>query len=387
MASNPILQRRSANVRDVDTLCKQYQIPIGDQEGLQDLLSHTLTSMDKKTLTFSAWLFYQSYLLRNATLMVYHNCRKLQIAELAGAWFSILVQDPGSNGRTRVVNLIRIKIDDVREVVDRLGSFVTVLQDHISERSVPHSVSTLTRLSDEVNLLYRKIFERLGLEDLLSDHQHGHNLGTELETRLSSRSLGGSPYFVDMLAQWWRATRALDVGVVAYERSHVSNSKQTFSIDLTSKLLQLGAFKLQETPQGPRHPKSLRYVSRGLNCLAGFFDRHPVWILAMGEVTNGLYLAADIETFADAWGPVWKAVDQSRPELIAKYNVNGGSIVPWPSIPDIHPKLRSNERLCHWKSDDECFFQRDDIRANVGMLSDHRECKPYKLTCIRFIIL
>ena len=386
MARNPILQRRSADVRDVDTLCKQYQIPIGDRKGLQDLLSHTLTSVDKKTLTFSAWLFYQSYLLRNAILMVYHNCRKLQNAQLAGAWFSILVQKPGSDSRTRVVNLIRIKIDDVREVVDRLGSFVTVLQDHISERTVPHSVSTLTRLSDEVNLLYRKIFERLGLEDLFSDHRHGHDLGTELETRLSSRSLGGSPYFVDMLAQWWRATRALDVGVVAYERSHVSNSKQTFSIDLASKLPQLGAFKLQETHQGPRHSKSLRYVSRGLNCLDGFFERHPVWVLAVGEVSNDLYLAADIETFADAWGPVWKAVDRSRPELIAKYNVNGGSIVPWPSNPDIHPKLRSHERLCHWKSNDECFFQRDDISANVGMSSIPRECKTCRLTCIRFII-
>ena len=386
MASNPILQHRSADIRDVDTLCKQYQIPIGDRKELQGLLSHTLTSTNKKTLTFSAWLFYQSYFLRNAILMVYHNCRKLQIAKLAGAWFSILVQESGSNSRTRVVNLIRIKIDDVREVVDRLGSFVTVLQDLISERTVPNSVSTLTRLSDEVNLLYRKIFERLGLEDLLSDHRPGYDLGTELETRLSSRSLGGSPYFVDMLAQWWRATRALDVGVVAYERGHISDSKQTFSIDLTSKLPQLGAFKLQETPQGPRHPKSLRYVSRGLNCLAGFFERHPVWILAMGEVSNDLYLAADIETFADAWGPVWKAVDQSQPDLIVKYNVNGGSIVPWPFNPDIHPKLRSNERLCHWKSDDEYFFQRDDISANVGMSSSPRECKSCRLTCIRFII-
>ena len=30
-------------------------------------------------------------------------------------------------------------------------------------------------------------------------------------------------------------------------------------------------------------------------------------------------------------------------------------------------KLRSNERLCRWKSNDESFFHRDDISANVGM--------------------
>ena len=336
MANNPILQRRSADMKDVDTLCKQYQFPMGDRKELQVLLSHTLTAMSKNTLTLGAWLFYQSYLLRNAILMVYHNCRKLQTAALAGAWISILVQESNSNSRTRVVNLIRVKIDDVREVVDRLSAFVTVLQDLISERTVPDSVLTLIRLGDEVNLLYRKIFEQLGLDILLSDHRHQYDLGTELETRLSSRSLKGSAYFVDLVAQWWCATRALDVGVVAYERGHISDSKRTFSIDLASKLPQLGAFKPQEPPQRPRHHKSLRYVSRGLNCLDGFLERHPVWILAMGEVSNDLYLAADIETFADAWGPVWKVVDQSQPDLIAKYNVNGGSIIPWPYNPDMH---------------------------------------------------
>ena len=365
--NNPILQRRSTDMRDVDALCNQYRFSIGDRQELQDLLSHTLTAMAKGTLTFGAWLFYQSYLLRNAILMVYHNCRKLQTAELAGAWFSILVLEPSSNSRTRVVNLSRVEIDDVREVVERLSSFVTVLQDLISEHTIPHSVSTLTRLSDEVHLLYRKIFERLGLENLMSDHRHRYDLSTELESVLSSRSSGGSAYFVDVFAQWWCATRALDVGVIAYESGHVSDSEQTFSIDLGSKLPQLGAFKLQSTLQRPEYPKSLQYVSRGLNCLAGFFQRHPVWILAMGEASNDLYLAADIETFADAWGPVWKVVHQSQPELIAKYNVNGGSIVPWPANPDIHPALRSNERLCHWKSNDEYIYRWDDIAANVGM--------------------
>ena len=359
MAKNPILRRRSADMKDVESLCERYQFPIGDRKELQDLLSH----MGENFATSSSWLFYQSYLLRNAILMVYHNCPKLQTAELAGAWFSILVQETSSNGRARVVNLVRVEIDDVREVVDRLSSFANVLQDLISERNVTHTISVVTRLTSEVNLLYRKIFERLGLEDLLPDHRHRYDLVTGIETRMGNRLLEGSTYFVEMLSQWWCATRALDVGVVVYERAHISDSKKTFSIDLASKLPQIGGGKLRETPT------FLRYVSRGLNCLDGFFDRHPLWILAMGEVSNDLYLAADIETFTDVWGPVWKVVDQSQPDLIVKYNVNGGSIIPWPFNPDVHPKLRSNERLCHWKSNDEYFFQRDDIRANVGMSS------------------
>ena len=365
MANNPILRRRSADMKDVDTLCERYQFPIGDRKELQVLLSH----MGQNFATSSSWLFYQSYLLRNAILMVYHNCRKLQTAELAGAWFSILVQEPSSYSRTRVVNLIRVNIDDVREVVDRLSSFVNVLQDLVSERNVPITVSTLIRLTGEVNLLYRKIFERLGLEDLLPDHRHRYDLAPGIETRMGNRLLEGSIYFVEMLSQWWCATRALDVGVVVYERAHISDSTQTFSIDLTSKLPRIRAGKLQDTPQGPKHPKSLRYVSRRLNCLDGFFEGLPVWILAMGEVNNDLYLGADIETIADACGPVWKVVEQSQPDLIVKYNVGGGSIVPWPCNPDIHPKLRPNERLCHWKSNDECIHPHVEGSTNVGMSS------------------
>lgn len=89
----------------------------------------------------------------------------------------------------------------------------------------------------------------------------------------------------------------------------------------------------------------------------------------MEEASNDLYLATDIETFADVWGPVWKVADQFRPELIAKYNVRGGSIVPWPYDSDIHPKLRSNERLCHWKPNDEYIHHRDADSANIGMSS------------------
>lgn len=89
----------------------------------------------------------------------------------------------------------------------------------------------------------------------------------------------------------------------------------------------------------------------------------------MEETSSDLYLATDIETFADVWGPIWKVADQSQPDLIAKYNVRGGSIIPRPSDPDVHPKLRRNERLCHWKSNDEYIYPYDEGSTNVGMLS------------------
>ena len=361
-ASNPIPQRESTNVREVDTLCKLYGFSIGDKQELQDLLSHTLTAaMSKDTLTSDAWLFYQAYLLRNATLAVYHNCRRLQETGLVGPWFSILVLETPSNDRISVINLNRVNIEDIREVVNQLSLMVTAVQNFISQRPGGFSwLIELLRTSEKVHLLYQAIFERLGLEDFLSHPLDWPDTIRELESILDSQSSKGSAYFVNTFAQWWCATRALDAGVVAYGSGHVFDSEETTRINL-------GAFKLRVTPQESEHSRSLQYMRRRMKCLAGFFQEHDVWVLAMEEASNDLYLATDIETFADVWGPVWKVADQFRPDLIAKYNVRGGSIVPWPSDPDIHPKLRSNERLCHWKSNDEYIHHRDADSANVGM--------------------
>ena len=361
-ANNPILQRESTDARDVAALCKQYEFSVGDPSELQDLLDHIFTAMSNNALSFSDLLFHRSYLLRNAILAVYHNCRRLQTAELAGSWFSMLVLGRPSYNQSRVVTLSRVEISDVRRVVERLSSLVNILQDLKSKDPLsPKPASFLLEgLCTDVHVLYRDIFERLGLEDSLSYGAYVSNLVRGFESRWNSQSSGGSTYLEIIFAQWWCATRALDAGVVAYESGHVSNVEKTC-------IINLGTLKYRATPDGSEHSKSLQYISRGLSCLAGFFQEQDVWVLAMKEASNDLYLATDIETFADVWGPVWKVADRFRPDLIAKYNVRGGSIVPWPSDPDFHPKLRSNERLCHWKSNDEYIHHRDADSANIGM--------------------
>lgn len=361
--SNPILQRESTDVREVDTLCKMYGFSIGDKQELQDLLSHILTTKSKHGLTIGAWLFYQAYFLRNAMLAVYHNCRKLQETGLVGPWFSMLVLETSSNDRIRVINLNRVYMEDIREVVYQLSLMVIALQDFNSRPPGDFSpIPNLVRLSEKVHLLYQNIFERLGLGDFLSHHLDWRDLVAELESIPSSQSLRESAYFGDIFPYWWCATRALDAGVVVYGSGHV------FDFEKATKI-NLDPFKLPAPPRMLEHSRCLRYMRRGLSCLAGFLQEHDVWVLAMEEAGSDLYLATDIETFADVWGPVWRVADRFQPDLIAKYNVKGGSIVPWPSVPDIHPRLRSNERLCHWKSNDEYIHHRDADSANIGMPS------------------
>ena len=354
---NPTLQLESTNVGEVDTLCRLYGFPVGDEQELQYALSHPLATMSEDTLNSRACCLYQVYLLRNAILAVYHNCRRLQETGLVGAWFSMLVLENPSNDRIRVINLNRVNIEDIGEVVNQLSLTVTALQDRYTQDLDRFSwLPIFHRVSEKVHLVYKKIFQRLGLDAYFS-----HDLYSFVDLRQYDVA-NGLVFFGNIFAQWWCATRALDAGIVAYASGHVFNFEETTRINL-------GFFKLRANPQVPEHSRSLQYMRRGLNCLAAFFQEHDVWVLAMEEVSNGLYLATDIETFADVWGPVWKVLDQFRPGLVAKYNVRGGSIVPWPSDPDIHLKLRSNERLCHWKSNAEYIQHRDADSANFGMSS------------------
>ena len=111
-----------------------------------------------------------------------------------------------------------------------------------------------------------------------------------------------------------------------------------------------------------------------MNGLPGFISKKECWILAMGKVGNDLYLATDIETFDDAWGPVSKVVYRAQPELIVKSNVSLGSIIPLPFNPAIHPPLRPNERLCHWKSNDDWVHAHGDNTPSAGASSTLAPC-------------
>ena len=94
----------------------------------------------------------------------------------------------------------------------------------------------------------------------------------------------------------------------------------------------------------------------------------------MEKTNNDLYLAADMDTFTDAWGPVFKVVNRSQPDLIAKYFVNGGSVISLPFDPAINPPLRPNERLCRWKSNDEDINHYNDGTSSVGTSSSLALC-------------
>ncbi|KAE8445424.1 hypothetical protein EG329_013437 [Mollisiaceae sp. DMI_Dod_QoI] len=97
---------------------------------------------------------------------------------------------------------------------------------------------------------------------------------------------------------------------------------------------------------------------RNLGCLNGVLRSRKIWVFhtsstsrSASELNNGtepLYLSTSIKVLGDLWGPVWGVCHDSQPGVIRAYEIGGGSIIPWKHDPSLHPRLRGNERLCHW---------------------------------------
>lgn len=88
-------------------------------------------------------------------------------------------------------------------------------------------------------------------------------------------------------------------------------------------------------------------------------------------IASTLYLKTEIGTFADVFGPVWGVQDRWQPDLISRYNVGGGSILPWPFDASVHPELQEGERLCHWKRNGDIVEVRD-----LGLVARSMSSQP-----------
>ena len=177
-----------------------------------------------------------------------------------------------------------------------------------------------------------------------------------------------NPLLTAIFCEWRCACRVLDLGVLAYEGAHVSNFDEQFLANRSDTFeLPERSLALPYTEIPTQLLKSIQYRRLGLRCLSPFLEGREVWVFhsTMEQQVPPLYLLTDIETFAAVWGPVWKVRDRTHPDLISKYNVGGGSIMPWEFNADMHPTLGANERLCHWKS--STAYVQDSERSSLGL--------------------
>lgn len=300
------------------------------------------------------WLILEYVFCLNIALAVYANCRRLQRTGLAGEYFSILGLLSGPRSRGSVVTLYRVLIQEVQNLVEALAGCirgVDMLHNPLQAGAHDH-VQKLEDSMLRVNHFCKGILSSFG------DHIRKSTL-TEERLRDDLKFFLQEPFKREagalslLFLEWQCVLQALDVGVLAYAGAHVSDFEELiWANEARNFLFPEPSLASRGTHQSLQAANRIHCRHMGLKCLAPFLEDREVWVFD-SSTRHGLpplYLAADIETFADCWGPVWKVADSKHPGLVAKYNVGGGSILSWRFDARVHPQLQANERLCHWRS-------------------------------------
>ena len=275
---------------------------------------------------------------RDMAFLVFANFRRLQNANLAGDYISIMIPRIGS-GNTMVADLNRSKYESISKIAQAFAACVNALREQFS---------TLSSLGDRPGIRWDRLVEPdetckglLGEVGLYWSDETGYSIKA---LRSKTNSTTRMEEIFSQLTSFWQSVLSVaDLSILTYEGAHTTN----FCTNIMG-----GDYDNIDLDNQPLLHKRLQFRRQKMNCLAEFFDDEDVWIFGYypGPQPQSYYLCTDIVTFADLWGPVWKVVDTSNDRRIAKYNVRGGSIVPWPYDLAIHPDLESDQQLCHWRS-------------------------------------
>ena len=313
------------------------------------------------------WVFAELLMCRNMALIVYANCRRLQSTGLAGEFFSLLALAPHSRRAQPVVLLRRVVIEDVLNLVRLLAECTDKVRASyhgpLQSDDLPDLISSLFR----IHRICIQLLDRIGFDNYMTtptDEQLYNLVNPPLNEPLE---VGHG--LATIFCEWRCVCQVLDIGILAYEGAHVSDVHGKTLADI-AEVFQLPepSLSLPGTHNVARTANRIHYRRLKLRCLSAFLEDRVVWVFddTMEQFVPPLYLATDIETFADVWGPVWKVADLTRPRSTAKYNVGGGSILPWRFDASIHPELKAGERLCHWTSNTDYIRGNDPSSPNLS---------------------
>ena len=302
-----------------------------------------------KHITLYAWLCTQVFICRNMAILVYSNFKRLQNANLAGEYISMIVSRRPSVFRMSpmVANLNRLEFSLVLDTVLAFTACIDAVRKQIAS---PFSLELgLEFLSDklmEINRSCRNLLKNYTLD------------WSESGIPADNPVINGMGISVPL---WHGALRVADLAILSYEGAHTTNFAQQIlqkNCDVIELEMHDRISPIHGAPSEAQSVQSgevLQLRRQKMKCLAEFLGDKDVWVFGRFSTQKmpSSYLSADIATFADVWGPVWK-VKGNNPttgkEMVARYNVGGGSIVPWPYDSAIHPHLEPCERLCHWLS-------------------------------------
>lgn len=258
---------------------------------------------------------------RNTLSAALANLLRLEAVEQCPGRFSIIVAD---DDRRDVAKLVSFTIDEVRLLFQ--SSEISLQECDDTSRELLEAIQSKAHENDGIGFLVKL---------------KGPQVYQELSSQFLEKTFGRSLLKSEAEASSDVVPKLIDLGVVSYAYGHTVNINKMlveFIRDSSGNVMSRIWAELQQ-----------------FHCLDGLLQARKVWVFRSRPTRRErLYLSAKISQLDDLWGPVW--ANSSLPDFegskqFSKYEVGGGSVLPWTHDPWIHPVLDAGERLCHWQKD------------------------------------
>lgn len=247
---------------------------------------------------------------RNIMFAAFNNCCKLIKADFGGRRINFLRID---RHRSNVAKLIHCDASSIKSLA----------------KDFDHALSEYLRQANDSNLAR----EALGrLNQACTD--------SLLELGLWNWDMNFQPDEV----KWYCVCQTLDLALLSFVGAHNQDfpkflNSQPESFNIPGPLSQL--------------PVQITLRPRHFQCMDRLFGGNPIWVFHPRSkatvVDEPLYLSANMKSFSHIWGPVWAISTSGHVRSgVHRYDVGGGSIVPWRHLSKRDPILQEGEIFCHW---------------------------------------
>jgi hypothetical protein len=178
------------------------------------------------------------------------------------------------------------------------------------------------------------------------------------------------------MAQWWATVQAIDLAIVSYAGTHISQFTQQVKLktggDKACFQLPVSLAPFHSTTQILPKVSQIFLRCRRLLCLDAFLGGREIWVFQCGDdmSNQGMYLSTSLEELTDLWGPSWRLFRNAEPDHIQSIEIGNGCIIPWSTSKatddvTVVPDTIGSEVYCHWvfsldwNSDEVERFQQD----------------------------
>ena len=263
---------------------------------------------------------------RNMIFAVYANLIRLRNADFLIERFCIFVAESlnGSLSRSNVANLVPLSLVDVSALTFGVKGVLELIVDCCGAKFHQLEADWLNDQFQSISHICDDILSKAGLVP-----------AGEQVTWKGHISLR---YFLDEIDYWRCTAELLDYATLGYTNAHIG----LFDYDILGEYHD--AFLISSSSL--TRPFETVLQRQSLECMKPFLRGRQVWVFRQHRASlDYLYISARAIDLADTWGPMSKVL---LGQAILEYKAGSGSIIPWRHNERIRPKLKDEERLCHW---------------------------------------